>query len=399
METLVERVLKKIDLISQDLIGIADQLHDNPELGYREERAAEILTRFLEEHGFIVERRLIGIDTAFKAFFKGAGKKDRPKIALLAEYDALPEIGHACGHNLICVMSIGAAIGLKEALNEIDGMVIVLGCPAEESSAVSGLLAGAKVYMIEKGVFDDIDVALMLHPADQSALEMETTALEALEFTYYGKSAHAAIAPWDGINALNAVIELFNNINALRQHLKPDVRIHGIITEGGIAPNIIPERAQAKFYIRAKDKSYLKEVVDKVINCAKAAELATGAKVSIRKFEHTFYNIVTNKTLAQVVKKYFEMFGETVTECYPGGGSTDMGNVSWVVPSVHPTIRIAPKGVLPHTREFAQAAKSALAHKMAIVGAKVLALTSLEVLLNEDLLKRIKEEFKTTVKV
>lgn len=394
-----ERIIKRIDEISNDLIEIAKYIHDNPELGYVERKAVKILTKFLEDHGFKVKRNLIGLETAFKASYKGAGRKDKPKIALLAEYDALPEIGHACGHNLICTMSIGAAIGLKEVLDEVDGTIIVLGCPAEESSAIDELLAGAKVYMVEKGIFDDIDVALMLHPADRTALEMETTALEALEFTYHGKAAHAAVAPWEGVNALNAIIELFNNINALRQHLKPDVRVHGIITEGGVAPNIVPEKAQAKFYIRAKNKDYLKIVVDKIKNCARAAELATGAKLSIRKFEHTFYNIITNKTLAQIVKKYFEKFGESVADIFPGGGSTDMGNVSWKVPSVHAMIRVAPKGTVPHTHEFAKATKSELAHKMLIIGAKVLALTSLEILLNRDLLMKIKEEFKKTIHI
>ena len=379
-----EQVLKKIDLISQELVKLSDFIHENPELGYEEYESSKALIQILKKHGFEVEVPFIGFETAFRATFQG--KTSRPKLALLAEYDALPEIGHACGHNLIGTACVGAAIGLTEALKNINGSVEVLGCPAEEVS-------GSKVDMVEKGVFHDVDFAMSVHPSDKTLLETRSLAMDALEFVYHGKAAHAAVAPEKGINALNAVIALYNHIDALRQHVRSDVRIHGIITEGGVAPNIVPERAKARFYIRARDRSYLNEVVEKVVKCADAAAVATGAKLEINKFENSFDNLVSNKKLKEVVKTHLEEIGEKIEEPPASAGSTDVGNVSHVVPTVNPTIKAVPKGVSPHTKEFAENMRSELAHDALVKASKVLALSALEVLGDVELQDAVREDF------
>jgi amidohydrolase len=384
-----ERVLKKIDLIASELVKIADFIHENPELGYKEHKSSKALTQILKKHGFEVETPIIGFETAFRATFQG--KKSRPKVALLAEYDALPEIGHACGHNLIGTACVGAAIGLSEVVKYLEGSVEVLGCPAEEVS-------GAKVDMVKEDLFKDVDFAMSVHPSDKTLLETHSLALDALEFTYHGKASHAAVAPEKGINALNAVIALFNHIDALRQHVRSDVRIHGIITEGGVAPNIVPERAKARFYIRARDRSYLNDVVEKVRNCANAASVATGAKLDVKNFENSFDNLVSNEKLKRVVKKYLEEFGEEIEEPPATSGSTDVGNVSHVVPTVNPTIKAVPKGVDPHTKEFAENTKLKLAHDALVKASKVLALSALEVLRDVELLDAVKEDFNKALK-
>ncbi len=384
-----EKVLKKIDLIASDLVKLADYIHDNPELGYQEYKSSKALTHFLEKHGFEVEMPIIGFETAFRATFQG--KTSRPKVALLAEYDALPEIGHACGHNLIGTACVGAAIGLTEAVRDLEGSVEVLGCPAEEVS-------GAKVDMVKEDVFEDVDFAMSVHPSDKTLLETHSLALDALEFTYHGRASHAAVAPEKGINALNAVIALFNNIDALRQHVRSDVRIHGIITEGGVAPNIVPERAKARFYIRARDRSYLNEIVEKVKNCANAAAIATGAKLDVKNFENSFDNLVSNEKLKAVVKRYFEEFGEEIEDPPATSGSTDVGNVSHVVPTVNPTIKAVPKGVNPHTKEFTENTKLQLAHDALVRASKVLALSAFEVLRNVELLDAVREDFNIALK-
>ena len=389
IEEYKDKVLKKIDLVAPELVKLADYIHDNPELGYQEYKSSKALAHFLEKHGFEVEMPFIGFETAFRATFQG--RTSRPKVALLAEYDALPEIGHACGHNLIGTACVGAAIGLAEAVKDLEGSVEVLGCPAEEVS-------GAKVDMVKEDVFEDVDFAMSVHPSDKTLLETHSLALDALEFTYHGKASHAAVAPEKGVNALNAVIALFNNIDALRQHVRSDVRIHGIITEGGVAPNIVPDRAKARFYVRARDRSYLNEVVEKVKNCANAAAIATGAKLEVNNFENSFDNLVSNEKLKVVVKRYFEEFGEEIEEPPPTSGSTDVGNVSHVVPTVNPMIKAVPKGVNPHTKEFAENTRSKLAHDALVRASKVLALSALEVLGDGELLDAVREDFNEALK-
>jgi amidohydrolase len=388
MEGLKEKVISFIERIKEEIFEVADEIYKNPELGNQEFKASKLLREKISAYGFLVNE-VEGLPTAFLARKKG--QKPGPKIAFLAEYDALPKIGHACGHNLIAAASFGAAVALGALAEELSGEVILVGSPAEETD-------GAKVLLVERGIFNDMDAAMMVHPGNRTTIYTTSLAMEALEFTYTGKAAHAAASPHLGINALDAVILLFNGINALRQQLRPDARIHGIIVEGGHTPNIIPERAVARFYVRAKEKKYMLEVKEKVIACAKGAELSTGAKLSYRNFELGFDNLVTNKTMAEVFKANLKELGyHDISDEEEGIGSTDMGNVSQVVPAIHPHIAIAEKDVVPHSLEFLKAAGSTRGKETAVLSAKVLAMTALDIMTREELLKKIKEEFEETV--
>jgi amidohydrolase len=352
-------------------------------MGHKEFKAVKVLTEELSKHGFAVEKGIADLKTAFKAEYKGI--EEGPIVGILAEYDALP-MGHACGHNIIGAAAIGAGIALSRVMNQLPGKLIIYGTPAEETD-------GAKVTMCEKGVFDEIDMAMMIHPGDRNVVKNKSLAMDAIEFVYHGRAAHAAAAPHEGINALDGVIMLFNSINALRQQLKDDVRIHGIITEGGVAPNIIPEKAVARFYIRAAERSYLDEVVQKVNKCAEGAAISTGCRLEHSNFELSFDNLVTNTVLAEVFENNLRELGEPLDEAREMMGSTDMGNVSHVVPAIHPYIAIGDKGLPGHTKEFLEAAGSSRGHKGLIIGAKVLAMTAVDLLAGPEIIKKAKEEF------
>lgn len=385
ISSLRQRIIQKIDQESDGLKAIALALHNHPELGGQEFFAAETLTNYAESHGFAVERGVAGVPTAFQALQLA---NPGAKVAFLAEYDALPGIGHACGHNLIAMTSTAAAVGLASILGDVDGQVALFGTPAEETN-------GAKVVLAAAGLFNGYDAAMIVHPGAHNTVYAHSLALEPLEFTFYGKPAHAAAAPQAGINALDAVISLFNSLNALRQHLTSDVRMHGIITEGGVAPNIVPEKAVARFYFRADERSYLNEVVQKAKAAAEGAALATGCRLEIRAFELSNDNLVTNKTLADRYAGHLQALG--VSEIEPPGvnkGSTDMGNVSHVAPSIHPHMCIGPKNLAGHTHEFCQAAASPLALDAMLVAAKAMALTGLDILIDNDLRQRVADEFR-----
>lgn len=386
VKDLKKKVLEEIENIKDRLIQISDYIYNNPEMGHKEFKAVKVLTEELSKHGFAVEKGIAGLETAFKGEYKGV--REGPAVGILAEYDALP-MGHACGHNIIGAAAIGAGIALSKVMNQLPGKIIIYGTPAEETD-------GAKVTMCEKGVFDEIDMAMMIHPGDRNVVRNKSLAMDAIEFAYHGRAAHAAAAPHEGINALDGVIMLFNSINALRQQLKDDVRIHGIITEGGVAPNIIPEKAVARFYVRAAERSYLNEVVEKVMKCAEGAAISTGCRLEHRNFELSFDNLVTNTVLAEVFENNLRELGEPLHEAREMMGSTDMGNVSHVVPAIHPYIAIGDKGLPGHTKEFLEAAGSSQGHKGLITGAKALAMTAVDILADPEIIKKAREEFKTT---
>lgn len=380
-----ERIKKELDILKEKLWSISDFMYLNPELGNQEFKAVDKLTALLKENNFEVEVGIAGKPTAFKAVYDS--NLEGPTVAYLCEYDALPEIGHGCGHNIIGTMGVGAGIALSKGIEQIGGKVIVLGTPAEETD-------GAKVYMVEQGVFDNIDIALILHPADENYESGSSLAIDALQFDFIGKASHAAAKPEAGINALDAVILTFNGINALRQHVTSDVRIHGIITEGGVAANIVPERAVAQFYVRASQREYLNEVVAKVKNIANGAALMTGAKLEISNYQISYDNMVTNKTLSETFTKNLKEIGVLdVKKDREGSGSIDMGNVSRVVPSIHPYIGLGCSGVAAHTRELAQATITEKGHEALLNGATALALTGYDVLTDKVLLEQIKSEF------
>ena len=358
---------------------INDYIYANPELGNEEFKSSSKLIAFLEEHNFTVEKGLLGIETSFRAIYDS--KKPGATIGYLCEYDALPEIGHGCGHNMIGVMSSAAGIALSKVIDEIGGKIIVYGTPAEETN-------GAKVVFAEEGIFDELDVAMLVHPSDVNMKSGTTQALYPLEFRYKGKTAHAASCPQNGVNALNSVIQLFNGIDALRQHVTPDVRMHGIIVKGGAAANIVPDEAVAQFYFRAATKETLDDILTKVKNIAQGAALMTGATLEMERYEFRNDNLVTNENLSEAFNQNLRELG--ITEIAPpkSSGSSDIGNISHKVPTIHPYIQVSACPAPGHTVELAQATVSELGHERLLTGAMALAYTGYDVLLGKVDLSR-----------
>lgn len=380
-----EQILRTIDEASNELISLAKRIHAKPEIAFQEVQSSQWLCETLEKHGFKITRGVAELPTAFRA--EVAGRKVGPTVAFLAEYDALPEIGHACGHNLICTAALGAGIGLAAAMDELPGNTLVLGTPAEEGG-------GGKVIMLEKGAFKGVDVAMMFHPASYTLTGRPSLASNRLKIKFIGKAAHAAATPDEGINALDAMIQTFVNIGLLRQQLRPDARVHGIITYGGAAPNIIPDRTEALFSVRAADRPYAEEVLKKVISCAEAGARGTGAKLEYE-IKKGYEAIKPNGPLALNFASQLEDLGWPVDPPPSRSkmGSTDMGDVSQVIPAIHPYLSIG-RDVVGHSVEFREAALSTQGFKAMITAAKAMALTGYEVLTDPGLLTRVRDDFK-----
>ncbi len=385
LDDLKKRAIDEIEARRDQLIELSLRIHANPETAFREAKAAGWLTECLEAEGFAVERGICQIGTAFRASY-GSG---RPRVAFIAEYDALAGIGHGCGHNIIATAALGAAIATKAIVGEVGGTALVIGTPAEESG-------GGKVFMASRGAFDELDVAMLVHPANRDVAVTYALALVALGVQYFGRAAHAAARPEAGINALDALIIAYNAISVLRQHIRDSARIHGIITDGGQAVNVVPERAAGAFLIRAEDDDYLEELKEKVLACFRAGAEATGARLEYRWGEEARYGAMrSNLALAGAYRRNMEALGRQVQE-YDSGrslGSTDMGNVSALVPAIHPTVAIAPPDVPIHTPEFREVAASEAGHRGLLDSAKAMAMTAVDVLVDADLRRRIEEEF------
>lgn len=378
-------LVKELNHIETELWEMSDHLYENPELGDQEFKSMNLLVDYLRKHHFEVEIGIVDRPTAFKAEFKS--EKPGPTIAYLAEYDALPGVGHGCGHNVIGTMSVGAGIILSKLVNEIGGSIVVLGTPAEETN-------GAKVPMSAAGVFDDIDVAMILHPGNISAESGDSLAMDAIQYEYTGKSSHAAASPEKGINALDSVIQLFNGINALREHVSSDVRMHGVISEGGQAANVVPDKAIAQFYIRAGERKTLNDVVKKVENIAQGAALMTGATLEISNYELSYDNMITNKVLSKAFTENLQVISdEPIEKAKLDFGSIDMGNVSQVVPAIHPYISLNDEDLVFHTKEFADQTITSDGHQTIADGALALAQTGYDILTDAELLIKIKSEF------
>lgn len=375
-----------IDAERDRLVEVAQFIHANPELQFKEFKAAERLTAELERAGFKVERGIAGMETAFRATY-GEG---RPNVAIIAEYDALAGLGHACGHNLIATWALGAALGVRAAVErqpEI-GRVTVIGAPAEEGG-------GGKVVLVNEGVFRGVDAAMMIHGRDRTFLDRGSLAVERAIVKYRGRPAHASSSPDQGINALDAVINVFVSVNALRQQLKPDVRVHGIITHGGDAPNIIPEFAEAKFLLRSQDQAYLDEVKAKFINICQAAALATGASVEIE-WGLGYKQRKSSQAIARTFGENLaaQSYGWEAPPAGMGVGSSDIGDVSQVVPTIHPYLQICEPGVGGHTAGFREAAASERAMSTLPVGAKAMAWTAIDLMTRPKLLEEVRAEFR-----
>ena len=361
-------------------------IHDEPELGHQEFKASALLASELEGLGFEVEKGTSGLPTAFKAVRRGKG--DGPTVAIIAEYDALPELGHACGHNIIATAALGAAAGLSAVMGELDGTVIVFGTPAEEGYAEN---AGGKVLMLDE--ITAADVAIMIHPSSSYGVGSTSLARESFMIYFKGKAAHAGSIPERGINALESVLLTYQGINALRQHLRRDIRIHGVIKDGGAAPNIVPETVSAHFYVRAPTMEVLEETLEKVKNCARGAALATGAEVSFRQVANTYANKVPNMALSEAFKANLERLGADFPEAASErpGASTDFGTVSHAMPAASASVFIG-ENVALHSYDATEVTASETAHEAVMISAKGLAHTAIDVLTDADLLRRIKEE-------
>ncbi|CAL1544856.1 unnamed protein product [Lymnaea stagnalis] len=378
----------------------ADSLHKlsqviwaNPELLFKEKVAHDALTDFLEERGFAVERRYKNLDTAFRATWECAhdGNNTKvPNVVIICEYDALPEIGHGCGHNLIAQAGAAAGIGVKAALEKFEkpmGKVTILGTPAEEGGC-------GKQVLIDAGAFDDVDVAMMCHPSNFSRNHMDILAARLGKVTYHGKPAHASAFPWEGVNALDAAVQAYNGISALRQQIKPTSRLHAIISKGGAKPNIIPDLAELELMARASLVKDLHGLIDKVNGCLNGAATATGCTVDISWEPYVYSDLQSNQAMLQVYDKHLPRFEPSPGPRGDNGvaGSTDMGNVSYVVPSIHPMYRIGEAS--NHTREFTAVAGEGKAQEPTQNQGKALALTALEIMSDLSLLENIQLEFK-----
>ncbi|HOH69254.1 MAG TPA: M20 family metallopeptidase [Sedimentibacter sp.] len=385
------KVVELINKITPELNDLSLEIYNNPELGYEEFKACKLHTDILRKYGFDVEENFSGVKTGFKAVYKG--KKDGLTIAYMSEYDALPGIGHGCGHNLLGTVSTGSGIILKQIIDEIGGTVIVFGTPAEETS-------GAKVTYVENHEFDDVDIALMAHPASEYAKSGTALALEPVQFEFFGKTSHAAAAPEKGINALDAAIQTFNGVNALREHIRSDSRVHGVIIDGGKAANIVPEYSKVQYYVRSTTKTYNTELLEKVKNCARGAALATGTKLEITKFEFNYDNMVTNQALSKVFNDtIYEVAGIVMKEPLKSTGSIDAGQVSQVCPTIHPYFDVTnDPSIAGHTRDLGESTIKDYAKEQMKNTIAALVLTAAKVIQDPKLYEEIKYEFDHTEK-
>lgn len=384
-ETIIKEVDQVIWQFHHELTMLNDDIADHPEVSTKEYETSKKMVELLRAKGFAVTYPFAGLDTAFKAV---AGADDHKyKIAILAEYDALPELGHACGHCLSGCISLLAGIALKDLQDALNADIHVIGTPDEEFD-------GGKVKMIRAGAFDGYDMAMMVHLFDSNQVYTKLQAIDTYTYYFHGQAAHASACPWEGRNAFNACQLMFHAIDMLRQHVTPDVRIHGIIRYGGEAPNIVPEENAAEVYIRALEREALNEVVRKVDDCARGAAIATQTSWEKKATAEVFDNLKMVPFGVEKLREVFEELGlprnGNEEEIF---GSSDAGNVSMLCPVFHPTLQVVDKGVAVHTREFAEAMKSDRAHRALAVGAQMIARQIVKLLSEETNMQRLKQEY------
>jgi amidohydrolase len=384
-----ERLRAAVEERADLLVDASHQIHEHPELNYEEHFAHDLLTGILADEGLEVERHAHGLDTAFVARAGTSG----PTIAVLCEYDALPGIGHACGHNIIATAGLGAGLAAASLAEELGGRVVVIGTPAEEGG-------GGKILLARDGAFEGIDAALMIHPAGYDLARMDVIAVQELSAHYTGEAAHAAAFPHKGRNALDAAVLGYMNVAALRQHIRPTERIHGIFTGGGDKPNIVPARAQTEWMVRSGSIRTLGPLKDRVAACLEAGATAAGCEVEIRWKPVVYADMLDNEVLVALYAANSEALGRPVREPDPKQavvGSTDMGNISYVVPSIHPMIQAAPAGIPIHTPEFAGFAGGPEGDRAVVDGALALAWTVADLWLQDGVLAAAQAEFEATL--
>ncbi|MDW3888504.1 M20 family metallopeptidase [Staphylococcus saprophyticus] len=379
-------VLDYIENEKYKYLEMSHQIHQRPELGNEEIFASRTLTETLTQHGFEVETNIAGHATGFIASYDSG--QTGPTIGYLAEYDALPGLGHACGHNIIGTASTFAGIALKQVIDKVGGKVIVLGCPAEEG----GENGSGKATYVKEGIIDDLDIALMVHPGNETYRTINTLAVDVLDVKFFGKSAHASENADEAKNALDAMISYFNGVAQLRQHIKSSQRVHGVILDGGQAANIIPDFTHARFYTRATSRHELDILTERVGQIAKGAALQTGCDYEFGPIQNGVNEFIKSSKLDDLFAKYATEMGEAVIDDDFGYGSTDTGNVSHVVPTIHPHIKIGSRNLVGHTHRFREAAASTHGDQALIRGAKILSLMGLELLTNQALFDEIIEQ-------
>lgn len=387
-DAIKQRISGKVDAMQEQLWGIVKSLYENPETAFNEYQSSALLKNTLSGAGFQVEEGVGGIETAFRASAKG--KAGGASVAVLAEYDALPEIGHACGHNLIASCAIGAGLALLDVLPELDGQIQVIGTPAEEGG-------GGKVILQKAGVFDGLDAAMMIHPARKNMVLRKSLASARLKVEFFGKPAHAASMPEKGVNALDAMLLTFNNINAMRQQLLRTDRVAGVIKDGGKAANIIPDYTYAEFSVRGASAKRREEVMQLTLACAEAGAKATGCRL-VYQISEGYDNINPNTVIGELFSKNLAELGRIVVPPAPDEpmGSTDMGNVSQVVPALHPYLSVVSEDIAGHTVEFREACVSLKGRSVMLDGAKALAMTAVDLLSSPDLVTQAWAEFRST---
>ncbi|MCE5098115.1 M20 family metallopeptidase [Staphylococcus devriesei] len=379
-------ILDYIENKKYDYVEISHRIHERPELGNEEIFASRTLIDKLKENDFNIESDIAGHATGFIATYNS--EKEGPTIGYLAEYDALPGLGHACGHNIIGTASVMASIALKQVVDNVGGKIVVLGCPAEEG----GENGSAKASYVKAGVIDDIDVALMIHPGNETYPTINTLAVDVLDIKFYGKSAHASENADEALNALDAMISYFNGVAQLRQHIKKDQRVHGVILDGGKAANIIPDFTHARFYTRATSRKELDVLTEKVNQIARGAAIQTGCDYEFGPIQNGVNEFIKTPKLDELFEKYAKSVGEEVSHDDFGFGSTDTGNVSHIVPTIHPHVKIGSRNLVGHTHRFREAAASVHGDQALIRGAKIIALMGLELIENKGLFDEIVQQ-------
>lgn len=379
------RMADEIDRRAERLVDVSHHIHEHPELNFEEHFAHDLLCDVLDGEGIETHRHAFGLDTAFigRAGTTGAD------IAVCLEYDALPGIGHACGHNIIAAAGLGAGLAAAALADVCEGRVSILGTPAEEGG-------GGKVFMIREGAFDGVDAALMVHPAGAELRSMSTLAIQQCIVTYTGAAAHAAAAPERGRNALDAAVLGYVNIAALRQHIAPTERIHGVFTDGGDKPNIVPARAETTWYVRSPTVAGLAALKERVTACLEAGAGAAGCEVEVGWVDPPYADMVDIAPMLDCYVDNAARLGRTVLDpasTDPVVGSTDMGDVSYTVPSIHPMIQAADEGVAIHTADFARFARSPSGDRAVIDGAKILAWTIADLWMRPEILDAARQEF------
>lgn len=381
-------ICRAIDSYQSKVVSLSHQIHEHPELRFREHFACDLIVRAVRELGLEVQAGVGRLDTAFRCGFGNSG----PTIAILAEYDALPN-GHSCGHNLIAGAALAAVAGLASIRQKLPGQIVLMGTPAEEGG-------GGKITLLDKGAFDGIDAAMMAHPADCEFSSVPVLAMQHLRMTFRGRAAHAAAAPWSGVSALSAVLQTFQSIDAARLHFRDLSRIHGIITNGGQAVNIVPELAQCEFSARATTARHADEIADRIRRCADAAAMATGTRVEHETIS-VYKNMISNRAIAQIYERHTEGLGIVTREAPPGTptGSTDMGDVSHTIPAIHPMFQISTHGEgTCHEAVFVRHSDSERGYAAMMRVAKAMALSAYDLLADPETLATAQAEFASTKK-